>query len=979
MSGVFTIAACLPFADTLAAGLLAEAGGDPLALAACEVLLPNRRARRALSDAFLRLSEGRPLLLPRMRTIEAVDEEDLLLTAGDDDFLSIPPAIPALERRLLLARTIMALGAGRGGLPPTPDQAVRLAEDLAALLDAVAIERLSFDRLEALVEGDLARHWQETVRFLDILSKNWPDILAERGQIDPQERVNRLIDAQSAAWRRRPPDHPVIAAGSTGTRPATADLLAVVAGLERGRVVLPGLDGDLDEESWTRIEASHPQYGMKRLLERLDVPRARVRPFSAAADPRRGRVRLLSEALRPAETCEAWRDLPPFSAADLAGVSRLDAPGPREEAAAIALILRQTLETEGRRAALVTPDRDLARRVAAELERWGLAIDDSAGTPLATTEPGAFIRLVAAMVAEDFAPHATLALLKHPLAAGGERASTFRASARRLDRTALRGPRPAPGVAGLRLAAAGDPRLETWLDGLDRATAAFSALMAAATAPFADLVRAHMECAEALAAGDGLPGAARLWRGEAGQELADFAAELLAAAPALGAVAPARYPALFDAMLTGRAVRPAWGSHPRLFLWGPLEARLQQADVMVLGGLNEGIWPPLAETDPWMSRPMRADFGLTAPERRIGLAAHDFVQAFAAPVVVLTRAVRVDGTPTVPARWLLRLDAVMKAAGLSFAGQQAPAWLDWAAALDRPVAPGRDTPGRPAPRPPVAARPRRLSVTEIETWMRDPYAVYARHVLGLRELNPIDAEPGPADYGSLVHRVLERYFNGEIPPDPNRALARLLAIGEEVFADVLVRPSVRTFWWPRFQAVAAWVAAREGERRPRVARTLTEIDGALEIPAPAGPFRLHARADRLDILADGTLALIDYKTGAVPRPREIAAGFAPQLPLEAIIAVSGGFAPAPAAPVTELLFWQLKGGETGGKESSAGDDPLVLAEEALAGLVGLVAAFDDPETPYEARPHPDMAPRYSEVLHLARVKEWAAGDEGEGE
>lgn len=968
---IFTIAPGLPFLDTLADGMLAEADGDPLRLAAMTVLLPNRRACRALREAFLRRSGGRPLLLPRMRAIDAVDEDEVELAA--DEPLDIPPAITALERQLLLTRLVLAMGGGRGGHAPSPDQAARLAAELAKLVDAVQIERLDWGRLGALAPAEFAAHWQVTLEFLTLVTEAWPKILAERGQIDPQDRLNRVVAALAGQWRANPPETPVIAAGSTGSRPATADLLAVVAALPHGRVVLPGLDRWLDEAGWAAVDASHPQFGLKKLLERLGVARDSVRDFRPRPDERAARAKLISEAMRPAATCEAWRDLPELPAAAVAGVTRLDAPGPREEAGAIALMLRHALETDGRTAALITPDRALARRVAAELERWDIRIDDSAGRPLALTEPGTFARLVAAMVAEGFAPHATLACLKHPLAAGGQDAAAFRALVRRLDRGALRGPRPGPGVAGLRAATA-DARLQRFLAALDGLTQRLASVLDRAAAPLTELVRAHMEVCEALAGDDRLPGAARLWKGEAGEALARFAAELTAAAPALGEIPTAAYPALFDELLAGQVVRPAWGAHPRVFLWGPIEGRLQHADLMVLGGLNEGTWPPEADADPWMSRPMRAAFGLPPHERRIGLAAHDFAQAFAAPRVVLSRSARVDGAPTVPSRWLLRLETVMDAAGLSFA-EDAGQWMDWHALLD---AAGKEPARRPAPRPPVAARPRDLSVTEIETWMRDPYAVYAKHVLGLRALDPIDADPGAAEYGSLVHKSIERFL--ELFPDhlPADAEDRLVAIGEEVFAAELARPGVWAFWWPRFRAVARWLVAAERGRRALVARILPEVKGSLEIDAPNGRFRLRARADRVDVLKDGTIALIDYKTGQPPTPREVAAGYAPQLPLEAAIAQAGGFEDVPAGAVSQLLYWRLKGGAEGGEEKRAGDDPARLAAEALEGLRALVAAFDDDATPYEARPHPERAPRYSDYLHLARVREWStAGDEEE--
>jgi ATP-dependent helicase/nuclease subunit B len=416
--------------------------------------------------------------------------------------------------------------------------------------------------------------------------------------------------------------------------------------------------------------------------------------------------------------------------------------------------------------------------------------------------------------------------------------------------------------------------------------------------------------------------------------------------------------------------RSAWDHHPRLHIWGPLEARLQHTDLLILGGLNEGGWPAPPEADPWMSRPMREAFGLAPPERRIGLAAHDFAQGFGAPSVVLTRSVRVDGAPTVPSRWLMRLDAVMGACGLTFTQTDAP-WLDWHGLLDRPTAWVRPEP--PAPRPPLAARPRRLSVTEIETWMRDPYAVYAKHVLGLRALDPIDADPGAADYGSMVHLALERFVRFYPHALPAEAEAKLLEIGREVFAEAVASPALWAFWWPRYVAIARWVALKEADRRPGLAMAHAEVKGALEIDAPGGPFTLVAKADRIDVLRDGGLALIDYKTGQPPSAKEVAAGYAPQLPLEAVIARHGGFAGIKAAEPASLLYWRLKGGEAGGEERSAGDDVARLAAESLDGLRALVSVFDDVNTPYAARPHPEHAPKYSDYLHLARAREWASG------
>ncbi|CCG42615.1 double-strand break repair protein AddB [Magnetospirillum molischianum] len=973
MTAVFTLPPGLPFVESLAAHLLAEAGDNPMVLAGMEVLLPTRRACRALADAFLRLTGGRPLLLPRLTPLGDLDsdEPDPAGTA------EVAPALPALERRLTLTRLVLAMEAGRGGQTPLPDQALRLASELARLLDEIGAERLDPAGLAALVPDEHAAHWQVTLNFLSILTQVWPSILAERGAIEPSERLNQIVAARIAAWTRSPPTHPVIAAGSTGSRPAIADLLAAITALPNGRVILPGLDTDIDDSSWAALDPGHPQYGFKAVLTRIGIERREVKPLLPTPDPRVDRMRLLTEALRPAATCEAWRDLIPLPPETLAGVTRLDAPGPREEAGAIALMLREALDVAGRTAALITPDRALARRVGDELERWGIRIDDSAGRPLNLTEPGAFLRLSARMAAEDFAPIEMLACLKHPLAAGGRSPAAFRALVRRLEIAVLHGPRPATGTAGLRDALKNkDPALTALVDDLEILAGPFVTLLAAPEATLADIARVHLEFAEALATADGQPGPIRLWGGEIGEAAARFAAELNEAAPALGTIAGRHYPALLEEMMAGAVVRSTWETHPRLHIWGPLEARLQQADILILGGLNEGTWPGAAEADPWMSRPMRAAFGLPPPERRIGLAAHDFTQGFAAPRVVLTRARRVEGTPTVPSRWLTRLEAVMTACGLSFV-EDTTQWLEWHDLLDRPGQWVRPTP--PAPRPPVTARPRRLSVTEIETWMRDPYAIYAKRILKLTALDPIDADASAAEYGSMVHLVLERFVNAfphRLPPDPT---AELIAIGRAVFAEAVASPSVWAFWWPRFVAIAGWVAEREAERRPELESIHAEVRGELEIDAPAGPFTLIAKADRIDRRKDGALELIDYKTGQPPTIREVAAGYAPQLPLEAAIAHRGGFAGIPAAETARLLYWRLKGGEPGGEERPAGADAATLADEALDGLRALIAVFDDPNTPYAARPHPEHAPKYSDYLHLARVREWASGSEDDGE
>ena len=974
---VYTIPPGVSFVDALAAGLFARADGDPMALADMRVLLPTRRACRALTDAFLRLSNGAALLPPSMTPIGDVDEVELALTLGRDGSDDVPPAIPDLRRRLLLTRLILQHREQQGGSPLRADQASRLADELAHFLDEVQTARLSFDRLAGLVPDEYADHWRITLQFLKIVIEHWPEIVAAEGCIDHSERRNRLIQAQIERWRAAPPEVPVIVAGSTGSVPATADLIATVTELPNGAVVLPGLDRTLDDLNIGLMQPTHPQFAMVQLLNRVGIAPVDVADWPPAdSKPTGARAVLLRSAMLPAGAAPDRLDTATAQAA-VESVSRIDCATPQEEAMVIALKLRAVLETPGKTGALVTPDRSLARRVAAELRRWDIDIDDSAGTALGHTPVGVFLRLTADMVAERGAPVPLLACLKHPLSAGGGDPGRFRAKARALERAALRGPRPRAGFDGLREAlesAKAEDSMTAWVDDIAERSASFEGYLSGSPAPFADILSAHIAFAEWLAGDGTVPGADRLWRGDAGQTAALFVGELLEAAATLGRIGGSAYPALLESLMHGRVVRPRFGRHPRLHIWGPLEARLQQTDLLILGGLNEGAWPPDPATDPWMSRPMRARFGLPSAERRIGLSAHDFAQAFAAPEVLLTRATRVEGTPTVPSRWLLRLDNVLAAAGAPGGLRSTEQhWLSWQAALSRPAL--QQQTRAPGPCPPVAARPRRLSVTQIETLIRDPYAIYARHVLRLRPLEPLDADPAAAERGTAIHDALDAFLKRYPDELPATALDGLLEIGAAEFGPMLNRPGVLAFWWPRFRRIAQWFVDQERARRPGLRTVHSEVTGTIEFDAPAGPFVLTGKADRIDESDDGALQIIDYKTGSIPRRRDMEQGFSPQLPLEAVILADGGFPDIEPAVPHKLALWHLTGGNPPASESIALTGDLdALVDRVRAGVRALIAQYDDPEMPYRSRPSAGHAPARSDYDHLARVKEWPMED-----
>ena len=988
---LYTIPARLSFAETLARGILDRYGSDPLTLSDVMVLLPNRRAVRSLREAFLRLTGDKALLLPRMQPIGDVDEDELLMASGalpvGLDDVDLPPAISGYQRQLILMKIIHSWYKERGEEENAPEvaQCAILAGALGQFLDQVQTERLSFDALKELVPEDYAVHWQKTLDFLQILTPLWPTVLEATGYMDAAERRNRLLTGLRDQWLNTPPSYPIIAAGSTGSIPATADLLELIARLPQGCVVLPGVHLDMDGDSWEVLGPTHSQYSMKMLLNKIGVDRAEITLWrgAPAADPGLARERLLGEVMRPAETTDRWRDLEIDIDEAMAGLTRLDLPGSREEAGVIALILREVLETPERTAALVTPDRQLARRVANEMQRWGILIDDSAGTPLFNTAPGLYLRLVAWMVAEEFAPVPLLAALKHPLMSGGMDRGQFRRMVRRLEKEIFRGPRPVGGLDGIdraigqRLAEGASAKLQElrdWWRGMATLIQPFADLFAQKSVTFDEILVAHIACAERLAADESRSGAENLWKGEAGEAAAQLMEDLQLAAQQMEDLSPEQYPALFEVFLGDVTVRPKYGQHPRLNIWGPLEARLQHADVMILAGLNEGSWPPEAAVDPWMSRPMRKDFGLPSLEQKIGLSAHDFVQACAAPRVILTRAEKVDGTPTVKSRWLARLDAIVP--NEVFRSGDADKWLGWFYELDRPAETIEIDPPRPVP--PLEVRPRKLSVTAIQTWMRDPYSLYAQRILGLEPLDDLDADPNAIDKGVVIHQALEDFmkeYPGRLPADP---LAELEELGRRAFGPILDRPIVYAFWWPRFLQVARWFVDQERERRTGGYRTvLTEKKGEMTFSLPGGDFTLRAKADRIDARPDGSLSIIDYKTGQAASARQLHAGYAPQLPLEGLMVQNGAFEGL-SGTVTDLSYWQLKGGEDepakvtsfneqGSRNSK--QDVGELIEKSRDGLLKLVSYFDLEDSAYLSNPNPAQL-GYGEYDHLARTKEW---------
>jgi ATP-dependent helicase/nuclease subunit B len=801
--------------------------------------------------------------------------------------------------------------------------------------------------------------------------------------------------------------------------PATAELMATIANLPHGAVVLPGLDTDLDDPSWQLIAGSdsvapaagHPQFAMQALLTRMKLRRNDVKVLGASIFDRR--EVLMSEALRPAATTDQWparlarNEVASRVAAGLNGLTLIEAANAEEEALAIAIALREAVETN-KSAALVTPDRALARRVAAALGRWNIAAEDTGGEPLPATPAGVFARLAAEVALAGMAPVPLLALLKHPLLRLGRTAHGWHRGVTAIERAVLRGPRPRAGSSGLAQALAAtrgewdklkhkepseihpsDLRAQLFAEDFD-AAAAMVALLTPALAPleqrardkslaFSALALLHREAIAALSTG---ADDVAVFAGEDGRAL-DAAFEEIAAqsGDADMAVGPQDYLELFTGALAGRTVHRTPAVDGRVRIYGLLEARLVEADRMILGGLVEGTWPPDVGSDPWLSRPMRHELGLNLPELRIGLTAHDFAQLLGGPEVFLTRATKLGGAPTVASRFLQRLGAI-GGPGWDGVEQQGQKYLAWARALDQPSAAAKPV-TRPAPKPPRDTRPRSLSVTEIETWLRDPYSIYARHVLHLQPLNEVDTPPGARDRGTVIHGAIAEFTETYKDKLPDDSLAELLRLGEKYFAPLKDFPEARAFWWPRYQRIARWFADFEIGRRAGLAKLEAEIRGTLDISVGERTFTLRARADRIERLPDGRYAILDYKTGQVPTANQVRSGLTPQMTLEGAILRGGGFGDLPPGEIAEFIYVQLRGGEPPGEPKPIqwkDTTPDAQAVAALQRLTDLVTEFEKETQGYPSKERPMFMRRGGgDYDHLARVREWSLFGMEEGE
>jgi ATP-dependent helicase/nuclease subunit B len=961
---VFGVPPGADFPAALVAGLIARHGHrSPEDFARIRLWVNTRRMERRIRGLF---STHGPRLLPDIRLVT-----DLGRDLVDP---SILPSVPPLRRRLELARLVGALLDSDPGLAPRA-ALYDLADSLADLLDEMQGEGVGRAEIARIDMSDSSDHWRRRRTFLEIALTY---LEATDAPPDPELRQRLAVQALARRWTAASPADPVIVAGSTGSRGTTAAFMELVAGLPEGHIVLPGFDFDMPHESWFDLDLDnvaaedHPQYRFRRLMERLGIGPADIRPWAATAPAHPSRNRLVSLALRPAPVTHQWMTEGPALGDPVevtTGLTLLEAPSPHAEAIAIAVRLRKAVG-DGVTAALISPDRMLTRRVAAQLDRWGIVPDDSAGQPLALSPPGRFLRHLARMMARKITAEDLLVLLKHPLAHGraGERGQHL-LHTRDLELHIRRHGPPFPDRRSLDDWAAKRDARGPWLDWVFDA---LTPLAPTGDAPLAVLVQQHLEAARRLATAPGGAEHGGLWDEAAGRKAREVMGELAREAVFGPDLSPGDYMTLVDGILDRAEVRDPVKAHPGVMIWGTIEARVQGAELVILGGLNDGVWPALPDPDPWLNRQMRREAGLLLPERRIGLAAHDFQQAVAAPEVLLTRALRDAEAETVPSRWLNRLTNLLSglqdgSRALEAMKDRGRTWLDLASRLE--PKPMEVTPApRPSPRPPVPARPRELSVTQIRTLVRDPYAIYAREILGLRRVDPLRQEPDAPLRGTVLHDIFEAFVKGRGPETAEMAKARLLAIADEKLAEGAPWPVARRLWRARLERIADRFVAEEAQRA--AAGVPVAIEGTGRHSMTDVNFTLKAKVDRIDRLHDGRLMIYDYKSGTVPSARQVKE-YDKQLLLEAIMAEAGAFEGLPAARVAGVAYIGL-GGRDGTKPIALDDPDFDLADTA-ARLRDLIRAYDDPGLGYTSRRAMEREGHAGDYDHLARFGEWDEG------
>ena len=1037
---VFTIPPSVSFLDELVQSLVDgrlipnfKLEQDWSVLSDVTIYVPTRRSARTLAELFRSYAHNNVTFLPKIRPLGDIDET-YHITESLADASELPPEMSHTERHLALTRLILGWIKSSTQqlnqhnftddqiLSASPTDAAWLARELILLMDQIESEDANWSQLSKLVPEEHAKYWQLTIEFLQIAFDVWPSFLAEQGKMDPVARNSALIHNEADLLARFGSKGPIIVAGSTGTVSATRKLLKTIAELPNGAVVLPGLDLFLDDKSWNLLTESgansgvkrltkhndsnpgHPQFGLAKLIRHLGITRKDIVSLCPPASTNlEVREQVVSEAMKPVITTDSWINFqrkPANLDLNLAfeDCALIEAKNEIEEGLAIALVLREAIEN-GNKATLVLTDQTLARRVASELERWSIQIFHSTGQYLKETPPTVLARLITKLALHRLDAVTVLSLLKHPITRIGMNQAELRLAISALERGILRGPQSDEGFSGLQRAIANSKKMQqeqshipkwqrlsasewqTVEEVIVRLENALSPLInlkeQGDEISINELARRTLHSLQ-LVGTDNNGDDFQLFSWESTDDLVKFLKSLIDDNKSGLEILPANWPELFESLLVNISTLDTRNAETRVDIYTPLESRLHRPDIIILGGLSEGSWPRIIRNDPWLNRPMKSGMGLEQPERRIGLSAHDFCQSLGTQRVIMTRSLRADGSPTVASRWLQRLLTVSGDSIAELLRKNGLKYIDWAQQLDssseipKPVT-------RPCPKPPISSRPKQLSITEIETWVRDPYAIYARKILQLEPIDMIGGSPGAAERGSIIHDCLAEFLRDWDGPFNDLAIERLIEIGAAKFETLSVFPQLYALWWPRFQRIARWFVNNfELERAKSLQQRYLECSGVMEVRIERELFKLVGRADRIDLLNDGSLSILDYKTGQIPSLRQVETLLAPQLPLEVAMVKSGGFQGiAKECEIRDQTYVILSGGKKAGDvqdRSPKNVSVVELANQASQSLQNLVRAYFEHEQGYLSRARVFKERIFSGPYdHLARVQEWSVG------
>jgi len=961
------------FMDVLAQRVLSAYKDKPLDLGNVLFLVPNRRSVQNLKEAFLRANNLTPFLLPQIVPLYEADEDEIFFENGAVD-ADLEAAVSNEERLFWFAKKIEEQKFAYGIKEMSYAQSLSLATYLGKLIDDTANQiedpinqKLSFEGLENIVSAEYSEHWQINLDFLKIVTADWPNELKKRNLIDACLRRNILLQKQVAVWKKNP-NMKIVAAGIGLPFNALKGVIKALGEMENAEIYLYGLDKDMPFSSWENLNKSnilsktHPQYGKKELLEVLNATRADVQNVTEKTNI--NREKLVSEIMREAKTTDQWQSMKGNQEllAGLKNLSLIETEDNFEEALVIAMIMREVLETPQKTAALVTPDRNLARMVASTLKRFGVEIDDSAGLPLHLSPIGIYLRQILDVLENDFSEASVAALLKNNLLKMGKSGEKI---GQEVQAAEYEKRKPCYQDAKE------TPKQDALDEALRKAFEDLKALYEKDKVPFETLMKTHVALAEKLAKDDTLSGAQNLWRHEDGRQCAAVIARILEKADEVGPIAPKEYAAVLLTLLSLEMVRKPYGTHPRLKILGTIEARFCAYDVMIAGSLNDGVWPKTGAADPFMSRAMKETFGLDGPEKQISQTADDLCAILNAKEVYLTRAKRVDGVPTTKSKYWLRIETVVKALDLKIEDVQDTFYTNLAHKIDRSEKRVQIDPV--GPKPPIKARPRKFSASTLKKWIQSPYDIYASKILGLKKLDGLDQKKESKDFGTFVHAVMEKFCKKY----PAALDERAESVLRQMFASDLeaaeLDSSTKVFWNGMIENFVTWFLENAPAYRADIKNITSEAEGQMVFKGVGGDVILTARADRIDETVDGFYQIGDYKTGRVPQTLDVICGFEPQLPLEGLIASVGGFEKdgkkLPIKPIKHLFYFSPKKGKLKAEDKTEYDLKNIL-EQTKEHIQEMIDAFDDENTPYLYNPNPQNINEYSDYEQLARFKEW---------